>query len=169
MEREEQWVQCCLCPITVSDSQHQIVHFCVEVVGDMQRMQVAECRTTPGHMRLEHLSTWPGEHGRLCRNNKSINFPLVLPSVIFRCTQNWKYPSNWRLATLRRRQTRQWEVGGKSAGERTSLWRAVDQNSASQSLKTWPSAHLFVLPDTQAPGDWCWQTVLLKCVWPDLC
>ena len=49
-----------MCPITVSEFRHQIVYFCVEVVGDIPRMQVA-----PGHLAPEHLSTWPGaQRGR---------------------------------------------------------------------------------------------------------
>ena len=65
-------MQCCLCPITVSEFRHQIVHFCVEVVADIPRMQVAECHTTPGHTAPEHLARGAGgAHGRLCTNNKS--------------------------------------------------------------------------------------------------
>ena len=65
-----------VCAQTVSEFRHHIVHFCVEVVGDIPRMQVAECHTTPGHTAPEHLARGAGGvHGRLCTNNKSKLFP----------------------------------------------------------------------------------------------
>ena len=93
----------------------------------MQRMQVAECDTTPGHLDTWHLSTLaPGQgrrgaHGRLCRNNKSKLFPKrswFYPLSFFVALKIEKIPQieGWRHCEGDRHANERWEGRAQERG-----------------------------------------------------
>ena len=175
MEREEQWVQCCLCPITVSEFRHQIVHFCVEVVGDIPRMQVAECDTTPGHLALEHLSTWPGvQKGSTGDSAGIINkncFPRVLGFTLCHFSLRSKFKNFLKLKVVK-------ETDSPMRGGRGGCRREDEFMKSSRPELCFSKPQNLAIRTSICPPrhTGTWRLVLTNCIvemcpssWPDLC